>query len=236
MWLRISAVAVVLAALVGFGVYRARQARVIEPADFIDDLRGPTSSHLRIPFDAYTLTPEGLVRSKAATGRSFGSDRVVVKTLSGGYASRDFVFEVDVTIPPDSYDLAYVGFGLGNPNPAYNSEPAGAFQFRIHNLEGHDIVNAAASLPASDRPAEAGPKIHAALTTLGHYRAGVRTTFRIERSGNRVTLSMPATDGAAHTFDMSLLPALFGEDEGYLFFGNSVEGTTFSNVRVRPRG
>ena len=77
MWLRISAVAAVLAALVGFGVYRVRQARVIAPADFTDDLRGPTSSHLRIPFDAYTLTPEGLVRSKAATGRSFG------KSLSG---------------------------------------------------------------------------------------------------------------------------------------------------------
>ena len=236
MWFRISAVAVVLAALVGFGVYRARQADAIEPVDFVDDLKGPTSQHLIIPFGAYSLTPEGLLRSKAATGRSFGSDRVVVKTASGGYASRDFVFEIDVTIPPDSHDLAYVGFGLGNPNPAYNSEPAGAFQFRIHNLQGHDIVNAAASLPASDQPAEAGPKIHAALTTLGHYRAGSTTRFRIERAGNRITLSMPATAGAAHTFDMSLLPQLFRADEGYLFFGNSVEGTIFSNVRVRPRG
>ena len=92
MWLRISAVAVVLAALVGFGVYRYRthQPDTIAPIDFTDDLRGPTSSNLSIPFDAYSLTPEGLLRSKAATGRSFGSDRLVVRTLSGGYASRDF--------------------------------------------------------------------------------------------------------------------------------------------------
>jgi hypothetical protein len=227
---------VAIVMLVAFGVYRARRVESVPAVDFVDDLKGPTSSNLRIPFDVYTLTPEGLLRSKAATGRSFGDHRVVVKTVSGGYLSRDFVFEIDVTIPPDSHDLAYVGFGLGNPNPAYNSEPAGAFQFRIHNLPDHDIVNAAASLPASDSPAEAGPKVHAALTVLGHYRAGVKTTFRIERAGSRVTLSMPATAGASHTFDMSLLPVLFGDNEGYLFFGNSVEGTIFSNVRVKPRG
>lgn len=213
-----------------------RPATGAAPIDFADDLRGPVSPNLTIPFGAYALTPEGLLRSKAVTGSSFGNDRIVVKTVSGGYGSRDFVFEIDVTIPAKTEDLAYVGFGLGDPNPAYNSEPAGAFQFRIHNLPGLNRVDASASLPPTDRPAEAGPGVHAELKAIGIYQPGSTTTFRIERGGNRVTLSMPGREGASHVFDGSLQPTLFGEGEGFLFFGNSSEGTVFSNVRVRPRG
>ncbi len=204
--------------------------------DFSDDLRGPASEHLVIPFEAYALTPEGLLRSRAATGRTLGNDRVVARTVSGQYLSRDFVFEVDVTIPAETEDLVYIGFGRGDANAAYNNEPAGAFQFRIHSIAGLNRVDAAASLPSSDQPAGAGPKVHAALAAIGQYVPASITTFRIERAGSTVTLSMPATPGASHTFDMSVLPRLFGSDEGYLYFGNSTEGTVFSNVRVRPRG
>lgn len=219
-----------------FALYAMRPDAALPPIDFTDDLKGPASPHLTIPFEAYSLTPEGLRRSKAATGRTFGNDRVMVRTKSSEYLTRDFVLEVDLTIPRDTEDLAYVGFGLGDPNPAYNAEPAGAFQFRIHSLPGMNRVDASASLPSSNLPAGAGPKIHASLVPIGSYIAGTTTTFRIERAGNRVTLSMLGNETASHTFDMSLLPALFGEGEGYLFFGNSAEGTIFSNVRVRPRG
>lgn len=234
-WLRWGLVVLGVVGLGGIAVFWWRPA---PPAavDFSDDLKGPTSEHLVIPFEAFALTPEGLQRSRAATGRTFGNDRVVVRTTSGQYLSRDFVFEIDVMIPAETEDLAYVGFGRGDANPAYNDEPAGAFQFRIHNIAGLNRVDAAASLPSSDVPAQAGPKVHAALAAIGQYVPASTTTFRIERAGSTVTLSMPATPGASHTFDMSALPRLFGSDEGYLYFGNSTEGTVFSNVRVRPRG
>ena len=228
-----------VAVLVAVGVvaaYSMRPRPKAAPVDFVDDLKGPTSAHFSIPFAAYSLTPEGLLRSKAVTGQSFGNDRIMVKTLSGGYLSRDFVFEIDVTIPAPTEDLAYVGFGLGDPNPAYNNEPGGAFQFRIHNLSDLHRVDASASLPSTDTPAEAGPGVHAELKAIGSYVAGSTTTFRIERAGNRVTLSMPGNDAASHTFDASMLPTLFEDGEGFLFFGNSAEGTVFSNARVRPRG
>jgi hypothetical protein len=98
-----------------------------------------------------------------------------------------------------------------------------------------DRVDAAASRRATGRTATAGADVYTALVAIGRYVPGSKTTFRIERAGNQVTLSMPAS-GAAQTFDMLALPAPFGEDEAYLFFGNSTEGTVFSNVRVRPRG
>ena len=227
-----------LVALAGFGVWYFMPGGedAASAVYFTDELTGPDSAHFTIPFQAYAMTPKGLLRSSAVTRRGFGSDRVVVKTVSGDYLSRDFVFEIDVMIPPDAEDLAYVGFGRGDPNPAYNNEPAGAFQFRIHSLPWVNRVDASASLPSSDQPAEAGPKVHAELTPIGQYVAGSTTTFRIERAGTKVTLSMPGTPGAAHTFDMTLVPTLFGDGEGFLFFGNSVEGTVFSRARVRPRG
>jgi hypothetical protein len=51
------------------------------------------------------LTPEGLLRSRSNSGRTNGVDRPVVRTLSDRYIDRDFVFEVDVTIPEDVEDL-----------------------------------------------------------------------------------------------------------------------------------
>lgn len=206
------------------------------PVNFSDDLKGPTSEHLVIPFEAFALTPEGLLRAHAVTANAFGNDRTVVRTRSGAYLSREFVFEVDVTIPAGTEDLAYVGFGLGDANLAYNNEPAGAFLFRIHRMTGMDTVHASASRPSTTRPAEAGPQVFARLEAIGRYVPGATTTFRIEHASNRVTLSMPGQDGAGYTFDLSSFPGLFERDSGYLFFGNSSEGTVFSNVRVRPRG
>lgn len=225
----------ILLALAGIAVYSTR-SEPAPPVDFADDLRGPASPNLTIPFHAYALTPEGLLRTDSATDRVYGNDRPMVKTVSAAYLSRDFVFEVDVTIPAETHDVAFVGFGLGDPNPAFNMEPAGAFMFRIHNLPGVDTVHAAAALPPSERPSDAGPAVHGRLEVIGTYVSDTTTTFRIERADNRVMLSMPATKDASHTFELGAFPSVVDRKRAYLFFGNSAEGTIFSNVRVRPRG
>jgi len=217
-------------------IYSVRPGPPPPAVYFTDDLKGPAAPYLAIPFDAYALTPDGLLRTKAVTGRAFGNDRPIAKTVSGHYGSREFVFDVDVTIPPGRQDLAYVGFGRGDANHAYFNEPAASFLFRIHNGVGGNAVHVAASRPAAQRQAETDPVVYAAFGEIGAYVPGSTTTFRIERAGNRVTMSMPATAGASHTFDMLQFPALFAADEGFLFVGNSTEGTVFSNLRVRPRG
>lgn len=227
--------ALLVVGVAGIAVYWPRPVPD-PPIDFSDDLKGPTSENFVIPFDAFALTPAGLLRSRAVTGEGFGSDRPVIKTRSGAYLSREFVFEIDVTIPASTEDIAYVGFGLGANNPAYNNEPAGAFMFRIHNLPGVDTVHAVASRPPSTQPAESGPQVFARLQTLGRYIPGQTTTFRIEHGGNRLTLSIPDQQGASHTFALPSYPGLFEPGSSYLFFGNSAEGTVFSNVRVRSRG
>lgn len=219
----------VLLALVAIGIYSARPEPA-PPVDFSDDLTGPASPHLTIPFDAYALTPKGLLRTDSVTD----PDRPMVKTVSGAYLSRDFIFEIDVTIPRTTHDIAFVGVGLGEPNPAYHMEPAGAFMFRIHNIRGVDTVYAAAALPPSP-PSATGP-LHARQEMIGTYVPDETTTFRIQRADNRVTLSMPATEGASHTFELESFPAVVDRNRAYLFFGNSAVGTIFSNVRVRPRG
>ena len=71
---------------------------------------------------------------------------------------------------------------------------------------------------------------------IGVYVPDEATTFRIERAGSQVTLSMPAAEGASLTFELESVPAVVDRDRAYLFFGNSAVGTIFSNVRVRPRG
>lgn len=204
--------------------------------DFTDSLTGPASPNLVIPFEAYTLTPEGLRRSRSDPDAGSGRERPMVKTRSGEYLSREFVFEIDVTIPAGTEDIAFVGFGLGEPNPTYYMEPAGAFMFRIHGLRDADGVDVAAALPPRPQRAGGGSPVHARLQNIGTYPSGATTTFRIEHVDNQVTLSMPGQTGAAHTFELSSFPDLFGRGEAYLFFGNSTEGAVFSSVRVRPRG
>lgn len=233
---RIAIPAAILIALGVIGLY-AMRTRSAPPVDFTDALTGPASPQFAIPFDSFAFTPDGLLRARSVTARDFGNDRHSVKTVSNRYRSRDFVFEVDVMIPQDTHDLAYVGFGLGDANPAFNNEPAGAFLFRIHNLPGQNRVDVAVSRPpTAARQTDAGPQVYVRIEELGRYTAATKTTFRIERAGNNVTLSMPAAAGAGRTFELSQFPGLFDEDEAFLFFGNSAEGTVFSNVRVRPRG
>jgi hypothetical protein len=228
--LRFAAPALVLVTLAGIVLYRTWRVHPVPAGDFTDDLTGPVSANLTIPFQAYAMTPEGLLRQDSASDRTYGSDRPMVKTRSAGYLARDFIFEVDVTIPADSHDIVFIGFGRGDPNPAVSMEPAAAFLFRIHNLPGMDVVHAAASKSTGSQP------MHIRIEALGKYVAGTRTRFRIEKAGGQVILSMPATPVARFTFDLAAFPGLFDERSGYLFFGNSAEGTIFNHVSVRPRG
>ena len=227
----------VLGIVVAAAIYSARPAPA--PAvDFSDALRGPASPHLSIPFGAYALTPDGLLRTTSSSTPENLIDRPMVKTVSGAYLSRDFIFDVDVTIPADTQDLAFVGFGQGDPNPGLSNEPGAALLFRIHRMPGIDVVHVAAARPpgGGDGATVAPADVLLHIEAIGKYVPDTKTTFRIERAGTIVTLSMPATPGAQSAFDLRHYPKLFDERSSFLFFGNSAEGTIFSDVRVRPRG
>lgn len=198
--------------------------------DFTDDLTGPTSLHFDIPFDKYTLTPDGLLRAHSSSGRANGVDRPVVRTRSDQYLARDFVFEVDVTIPADVEDIAFVGFGEGIPTAPYG-EPGGAFGFRIHAMPSNREVRFAAlsSLPRG------APITYAFEEAIGTVPMAGTLTVRIEKSGDHMIGSLPGKEGSERTIRISGYPAILRNGRGFLYLANTAEGTVFSNVRVRPR-
>jgi len=197
--------------------------------NFSDPLTGPTSPHLTVDLSKYTYGASGLTRTSSASGNSYnGTDRPLIKTVSGAFLTTDFVFEVDVTAPTSNTDLIYVGFGQGIPNPNYYNEPTESFEFRIHNLGGYQQIDAAVDVGQV-------PMGFAFIQGIGSYQSGLTTTFRIARSGNDVTLSVPSQTGASVTVPLTLVPSL-NSTNAYLFFGNSAVGTTFSNFRVFSPG
>lgn len=213
----------------GLAVYAVRPVAV--PAvDFVDSLTGPTSANFDIPFAKYMLTPEGLRRTQSDSGRRNGVDRPVVRTRSDRYLARDFVFEVDISIPDDVEDLVFVGVGDGASEPPHN-EPNGAFGLRIHHLRGNREVRLAA-LPL---PSPRAPPTRVHEVTIGEVPAGGRLTVRLERAGDRVTAFLPGQDDSEQTLRISDYPAVLRSGRGYLYLANTAEGTVFSNVRVRPR-
>jgi len=197
--------------------------------DFTDGLTGPSSPHLDIPFEAYALTPEGLLRTDSVSGRGNGSDRPLIRTRSAAYLSRDFVFEADITIPSDVQDISFVGFGSGATSPPIN-EPSGSVFVRIHHVPGNDGVYLAAS-PST--PSAALQYLY--YERLGAYPSGRLMTVRFERAGDHVTVSLPDQEGGSLRVRLSAYPSSVREDAAYLFFGSTAEGVIFSNVRVRPR-
>lgn len=213
--------ALVAAAVVYVGADRP------EPIDFVDALTGPATT-LDIPFDRFRLSPEGLVRSTSLTAS--GDDRPLVHTRSSGYLTRDFVFEVEIAIPADASDLAFVGFGSVTSAPPYN-EPCDAWVFRVHHLpETHKVQFGGCQLVERQ-----GRGSHVVLETLGEFPASGTLTVQLERTGDQLTARLPAALGTARTFRMSEFPAVLTHGVGYLFFGNSSVGTSFRNVKVRPR-
>lgn len=196
-------------------------------------MTGPVSPALLVRFEKYGLTPEGLLRTDSTSGTANGLDRPIVKTRSGGYLSRDFVFETGVQIPPDHGDIAYVGFGAAQSNPLIDNEPTSAFLLRIHNLPSmpHYNIDAAVAVPNASGTIFHNNYVY--LEKIGDYRPGQLMRFRIERAGDRVTLSAIDVPGASRSFSLKKYPGLFDDSDAHLFVSNSAEGTIFSNMSVR---
>jgi hypothetical protein len=207
-------------------------SRGAAPVDFSDPLTGPVSPTFTIPFDKYALTAGGLMRTNSESGTENGIERPVIRTVSGRYLSRDFVFEVDVTIPADHGDIAYVGFGSGRTNPVLDNEPTYSYHFRIHNLPkmpfyGIDLV-------IGDPQGGVGYRgAFREFLRIGEYTPGRTMRFRIAHQGGNVTLSMPAQAKAQASFELAKYPGLFDNDNAFLFLSNSSEGTTFQNASLR---
>lgn len=154
------------------------------PVDFNDALSGPVSPALSIPFEKYALTADGLLRTNSESGIENGIERPVIRTVSGEYLSREFVFEVDVTIPADHGDIAYVGFGSGNNNPLLDNEPSQAILFRIHNLPRMPFygIDAAVGDPAGGMGYRGA---YREFQRIGEYTPGNTMRFQIaHRAGH----------------------------------------------------
>ena len=202
------------------------------PLNFTDPLTGSSSPYLTFDTAKYGYTANGLIRTQSAAGATYGngncaiSERPMVTTVSGAFLTEDFEFDVDVNAPTTNTDLIYVGFGQGITNPNYCNEPTESFQFRIHNNVAGNPIQAAVDVGQISMG-------FAFNQQIGTFQSGVTTTFRIVRSGNNVTLSVPSQPGASVTVPLSLVPSL-NSTNAHLFFGNTATGTTFSNFRVFP--
>jgi hypothetical protein len=200
--------------------------------DFNDPLTGPVSPAWTIPFEKYALTADGLLRTHSESGTENGIERPVVRTVSGDYLSRDFVFEVDVTIPKEHGDIAYVGFGSGDSNTVVDNEPTHAFLFRIHNLPRMPFYGI--DLAVGDPQGGVGYRgAFRHFARAGEYAAGQVMRFRIAHQAGKVTLSVPALPDVRAEFETAKFPDLFKTTDAYLFLSNSSEGTTFRNASLR---
>lgn len=198
--------------------------------DFVDSLSGPQSEHFDIPFDKYTLTPDGLLRHYSESGRTNGNDRPVVRTRSDQYHLRDFVFEVDVTFAKDGEDIAFVGLGDATVTTPHN-EPGGAFGFRIHYLPTtREVRLAAMTLPPTGMPIT-----YPYETSLGMVPADGVVTVRLKRSGDQIIGSLPGQDGSERIVQFSDYKQVLRSGRGFLYLANTAEGTVFSNTKVRAR-
>lgn len=207
-------------------------ARGPEPVDFNDPLTGPVAPALSIPFDKYGLTPAGLLRQHSESGTENGIERPIVKTVSGGYLSRDFVFEVDVTIPADHGDIAFVGFGAARSDLEGDNEPTEAFQFRIHNLPSMPFYDI--DLTIADPDGGSGFRNrYRVFERVAEYTPGKAMRFQIAHQAGTVTMAIPSLPGIAKTFVREQFDGLFDPSTAYLFFANSSEGTTFNNASLR---
>ena len=207
-------------------------SKAAEPIAFQDALTGPASPELIIPFEKYSLTPNGLLRAHSESGIENGIERPIIKTASGQYLSRDFVFEVDVTIPADHGDIAYVGFGAARSNPLQDNEPTDAFVFRIHNLPRMPFYGI--DLAVADPNGGMGYRgAFREFHRKEKYLPGETMRFQITRRGDAVTLSVPALPDVQATFSIDKYRDLFDDDHSHLFLSNSSQGTTFRNMSLR---
>ncbi len=198
--------------------------------NFTDQLKGPSSPHLGSINGDYGYTTAGLARISSDAGYvGFSSnDRPMVKTLSGEFLNTDFVAELTVTRTVSdvgsNQDLIYFGFGEGSSNPSYHNEPTNGIYFRIHAASGNHEVHAAYHSGTST------PSWNSSnIITIGQF-APTGTTFRIEKSGDNVTLSI--VGGGSKTYSVTALGGVLNGSNAHIFFGNSALGTVFSDLSV----
>jgi hypothetical protein len=202
------------------------------PTAFQDALTGPVSPELVIPFDKYSLTPAGLLRAHSESGIENGIERPIVKTASGDYLSKDFVFEIDVTIPADHGDIVYIGFGAARSSPLLDNEPTDAFLFRIHNLPRLSFYGI--DMTVADPDGGVGYRgAYREFHRHEKYAAGQTMRFQITHQGGSVTLSVPQLPDVHVTFPVEKYRDLFDRGDAYLFVSNSSQGTTFRNASLR---
>jgi hypothetical protein len=184
----------------------------------------------------YSDSGTGLERT-ASDAANFGYDgfnsidRPMVKTAFGDYLNTDFIAELTVkrTVTDGSgvKDLIYFGFGEGLANSSYNNEPTNSIFFRIHSSFGYYGVDAAYHTGISTPGWVTGTNID----NIGTYNP-TGTTFRIEKIGNSVTLSI--VGGGSLTYSVSDLGGVLNTSNSYIFFGNSALGTIFTSLTVSP--
>jgi hypothetical protein len=187
---------------------------------FTDALTGPTSPNLVIS-PSYSYTADGLMRT---TSNGQYTDRPQSFTVSGAYlAAGNFTAQITVNLP--NKDIVFFGLGQGTADPSYVGEPSNAFEFRIHNWDGYYGMQAAVE-PTGGR--------FLANHDIGPYQGGPVTVV-IKRHNDDITLSVPSL-GTSQTYSLSQYQAALGLNNSntYLYFGNTFDGTVFSNFSVQP--
>lgn len=215
----VSALLVGVAVLAGAGPARAADA-----LNFTDPLTGPTSPYLTIDFSKYGYTTAGLLRIQSDSGTGNGTDRPMVKTVSAGFLGRNFDYQVEVLSSPGNQDIIYVGFGEGVPNVNFFNEPTNSALFRIHQNIAGNRVDVAVDSGFSSWP-------FAVLETVGTYAAS-GTVFRISRHDDVLAMEIVGQPLSLRTLSVSSDLGFLNLTNGYLFFGNTAEGTTFRDVSV----
>lgn len=195
------------------------------PLSFSDTLRAgdPTSGYLSVPVGQYTYTSSGLERTGSSSGSGNGVDRPMVRTTSGGFLNENFVAQITVTTTSSNQDIIFFGLGQALTNAAYNNEPTNNPLFRIHNLPGYqgvqvDVENGSVPYPYTFLSGDVGT----------YNPAG--TKFGISRIGDSLTFSVSGQ--AVETLSLSQYASYLDLTNAYLFFGNSANGTTFSDFSV----
>jgi hypothetical protein len=212
---------------------------------FSDPLTGPDSPHIDVSLSvygdqSYDYTPEGLKRvfkecvEYRPWGPCFKGDRPINKTVSSEFLD-DFIAEIHISkIGLGEFDLAFFGYGPGD-NPGNWTEPNG-FVFRIHATGG-----VAQQLDVGFWTGSTFVKFDR-LQKADWENSGITTwdpvggeTFRIERSGDDLTMSM--VGGNSVTYSIAAVAAatggLMNSTNSRLFFGNGTVGTIFSNFSVQ---
>lgn len=201
-------------------------ARADDALNFTDPLLGPVSPYLTIDSAKFGYTGAGLTRIQSDSGNANGTDRPVVRTISGAFLGRNFDYQIHVTSPaaPATEDIIYVGFGQGATNPGYYNEPTNSALFRIHNLSGYRQIDIATSSGFSGWP-------FTFIAGSGTFDpAG--TTFRITRHDDVLAMEIVGQPTSLRTFSVSANLPFLGASDAYLFFANTATGTTFSDVQV----